>query len=147
LESVPEDREMSISFENNKGRLPWPVSSGLVTAHFGVEKIQGTKITRRTDGIEIALPVGSTVRSVADGKVLYASEVGGEPLLVVQHGKYFSGYNHLSSIAVSAGQEVKAGSVLGKTGTSIDGEGSLLFMIMNDKSVPLDPENWLKPKR
>lgn len=147
LESTPEGREMSISFENNRGRLPWPVSSGVITAHFGLEKIPGTKLTRKTDGIEISLPVGSTVKSVADGKVLYAGEVDGEQLLVVQHGKYFSGYNHLSSVNVSAGQEVKAGSSLGKSGTSIDGEGLLLFMIMNDKNIPQNPELWLKPQR
>ncbi len=147
LESTPEGREMSISFENNRGRLPWPVASGVITAHFGLEKIPGTKLTRKTDGIEISLPVGSTVKSVADGKVLYAGEVDGEQLLVVQHGKYFSGYNHLSSVNVSAGQEVKAGSSLGKSGTSIDGEGLLLFMIMNDKNIPQNPELWLKPQR
>ena len=147
LESTPEGREMSINFENNRGQLPWPVSTGVVTAHFGLEKIPGTKLTRRTDGIEISLPIGSTVRSIADGKVIYAGEVDGENLLVVQHGKYFSGYNHLSSISVSAGQEVKAGSVLGKTGTGIDGEGLLLLMITNDKSVPLDPEPWLKRQK
>lgn len=147
LESTPEGREMSINFENNRGRLPWPVSTGVVTAHKGVEKIPGTKLERKTDGIEISVPIGSMVRSVADGKVIYAGEVDGEQLLVVQHGKYFSGYQYLSSVSVSAGQEVKAGSVLGKTGTSIDGEGILLFSIMNDKSVPLDPELWLKPRR
>lgn len=147
LESTPEGREMSINFENNRGRLPWPVSTGVITAHFGLEKIPGTKLTRRTDGIEISLPVGSTIKSIADGKVIYAGEVDGEQLLVVQHGKYFSGYNHLSSVSVSAGQEVKAGSVLGKSGTSIDGEGILLFMIMNDKSVPQNPEPWLKAQK
>jgi len=147
LESTPEGMEMSISFENNRGRLPWPASTGIVTGRFGLEKIQGTKLTRRIDGIEISLPVGSAVRSIADGKVLYAGEVDGEQLLVVQHGKYFSGYNHLSSVNVSAGQEVKAGSVLGKSGTSIDGEGLLLLMIMNDKSVPQDPAPWLKPHK
>lgn len=147
LESTPEGREMSINFENNKGRLPWPVGTGVITAHFGLEKIPGTKLTRKTDGIEISLPVGSTVKSIADGKVIYAGEVDGEQLLVVQHGKYFSGYNHLSSVTVSAGQEVKAGSVLGKSGTSIDGEGLLLFMIMNDKSMPQNPEPWLKPQK
>jgi septal ring factor EnvC (AmiA/AmiB activator) len=123
LESTPEGREMSLNFENNRGNLPWPVSTGQITAHFGIENIPGTKLTRRTDGIEISLPIGSTVRSIADGKVSWAGEVDGEQMLVVQHGKYFSGYNHLSSISVSAGQEVKAGSVLGKSGTGIDGDG------------------------
>ncbi len=147
LESTPEGREMSINFENNKGQLPWPVSAGVVSANFGTENIPGTKLTRRTDGIEISLPQGSTVRSVADGKVLYAGDVDGEQLLVVQHGKYLCGYNYLSSVSVSAGQEVKAGSTLGKSGTGIDGEGILLFMITNDKSVPLNPIPWLKPRR
>ncbi|NCI48041.1 murein hydrolase activator EnvC family protein [Sediminibacterium soli] len=147
LESTPEGREMSINFERSRGGLPWPVSTGVVTAHFGIEKIAGTKLTRRTDGIEISLPIGSTVRSIADGLVVYASEVDGEQMVVVQHGKYFSGYNHLSSISISRGQEVKAGSALGKTGTGIDGEGLLLFMIMNDKSVPQDPESWLKRQK
>ena len=147
LESTPEGREMSVNFENNKGRLPWPVSTGVITANFGLEAIPGTKLKRKTDGIEISLPVGSTVRSVADGKVIYANDVDGEPLIIVQHGKYFTGYNHLSSVVVSKDQEVKAGTVLGKSGTSIDGEGVLLFMISNDKSVPLDPRPWLKPQR
>lgn len=147
LESTPEGREMSINFENNKGRLPWPVSTGVITAHHGIEKIAGTKLSRRTDGIEISLPIGSVVRSVADGKVLYAGEVDGQQVLVVQHGKYFCGYQNLSSVSVSKDQEVKAGSVLGRTGTSIDGEGVLLFSIMNDKSVQQDPENWLKSRK
>lgn len=147
LESTPEGREMSINFENNRGRLPWPVSTGVVTAHFGLEKIPGTKLTRKTDGIEISLPVGSTVKSIADGKVIWANEVDGEQMIIVSHGKYFSGYNHLSSVSVSTGQEVKAGSVLGKSGTSLDGEGVLLLMIMNDKSIPQNPEPWLKPSK
>ena len=147
LESTPEGREMSINFENNRGRLPWPVATGVVTAHFGLEKIPGTKLTRKTDGIEISLPVGSTVKSIADGKVILASEVDGEQMVIVSHGKYFSGYNHLSSVSVSTGQDVKAGSVLGKSGTSLDGEGVLLLMIVNDKSVPQNPEPWLRPSK
>lgn len=147
LESTPEGREISLSFENNKGRLPWPVSTGVITGNFGVEKIPGTKLTRKIDGIEITVPVGTPVKSIADGKVVFAGEVAGEPFIVVQHGKYFSGYNYLSSVSVSSGQEVKAGSVLGKSGTSLDGEGVLLLMIMNDKSTPLNPEPWLKPHR
>lgn len=147
LESTPEGREMSINFENSKGRLPWPVSIGVVTATFGITKIPGTKLTRKTDGIEISLPVGSTVRSVADGIVLYADEVDGEKMLVLRHGKYFTSYSNMSSLSVSAGQEVKAGSVLGKSGTSIDGEGIMIFSIMNDKNVQQNPEVWLKSKR
>lgn len=147
LESTPEGREMSINFENNKARLPWPVATGVVTAHFGIEKIPGTKLTRKTDGIEISLPVGTAVRSVADGKVIFAGEVDGEPAVILQHGKYFTSYSNMSSLSVSKDQEVKAGSMLGKSGISIDGEGILIFSIMNDKTVQQNPESWLKPRR
>ena len=147
LESTPEGREMSINFENNRGSLPWPVASGVVTAHFGIETIPGTKLKRKTDGIEISLPVGSPVKCVADGKISYISEVDGEQMIIIQHGKYFTGYTNLSSVSVSKNQEVKAGTVLGRSGVSIDGEGSLIFMIMNEKSTPIDPEIWLKSRR
>ncbi len=147
LESTPEGREMSINFENSRGKLPWPVSTGLLTAHFGIEVIPGTKLKRKTDGIEISLPVGTGVRCVADGKISYISEAEGEQMIIVQHGKYFTGYTNLSSVAVSKNQEVKAGTALGKSGASIDGEGSLIFMIMNDKATPIDPEIWLKTRK
>lgn len=147
LESTPEGREMSINFENNRGSLPWPVASGLVTAHFGIENIPGTKLKRKMDGIEISLPAGTPVKCVADGKISYVSEVEGEQTILVMHGKYFTGYTNLSSVAVSKNQEVKAGTVLGRSGVSIDGEGALIFMIMNEKSTPIDPEIWLKSKR
>ena len=147
LESTPEGREMSINFENNRGSLPWPVASGVVTAHFGIETIPGTKLKRKTDGIEISLPAGSTIKCVADGKISYISEVEGEQMIIIQHGKYFTGYTNLSSVSVSKNQEVKAGTPLGRSGVSIDGEGSLIFMIMNEKSTPIDPEIWLKSRR
>jgi septal ring factor EnvC (AmiA/AmiB activator) len=147
LESTPEGVEMSINFENNKGRLPWPVGTGIVTAQFGVTQIPKTKLTRKTDGIEISLPIGSTVRSVADGEVVYADEVDGEKVMILKHGKYLTSYSNMSSLSVSKGQAVKAGSVLGKSGTSIDGEGVMIFSIMNDKGIQQNPELWLKGKR
>lgn len=146
LESTPEGMEMSLNFENNKGRLPWPVSNGVVTIDFGVTKMEGTKLNQKSDGIEIAVPVGSNVRCVADGEVVNTSEVAGEMIVIVKHGKYFTGYKNLSSIVVSRDQEVKAGSVLGKSGTSIDGEGAILLMIMNEKGVFLNPKPWLKSR-
>ncbi len=147
FESTPEGRETSIQFEQNRGRLPWPVDKGNVYIPFGISTVPGTKIVRKSDGIEIALPEGSAVKSVADGEVVYASEVNGSPVVFVRHGKYFTIYNQLSSISVSVGQNVKAGSVLGRSGKSIDGEGAIMFMINNEKGVAMDPELWLKSRR
>lgn len=146
LESTPEGMELSLNFENNRGRLPWPVSNGVVTVGFGTQNYAGTKLIQKSDGLEIAVPVGSPVRCVADGEVVYAGEVADENIVLVKHGKYFTGYKNLSAVAVSRDQKVKAGTVLGKSGTSIDGEGGILFMIMNDKSVAQNPAPWLRSK-
>ena len=147
LESTPEGRETSIKFENNKGTLPWPVDIGNVDVHFGIETIPGTKLTRNSDGIEIAVPQGTVVKSIADGEVSYVGEVSGEWTVMIRHGKYFSTYGHLSSVSVSRGQTMKAGSVLGRSGLNIDGDGSLSLMINNDKLQMMNPELWLKRRR
>ena len=147
LETTEEGREASILFENNKGNLPWPVDRGNVYIHFGVENIPGTKLNRKSDGIELALPKGSSVKSLANGVVKYTGDINGDLTVFVQHGKYFSTYTHLSSINVNVGQEVKAGTLLGRSGINLDGEGALLLMISNEKGIFLDPENWLKNRR
>jgi septal ring factor EnvC (AmiA/AmiB activator) len=53
---------------------------------------------------------------------------------------------HLSSINIAVGQEVKAGTTLGKSGINLEGEGSLLF-VLSKEGRSLDPETWLKNRR
>lgn len=147
LETTEEGRETSVSFETNRGNLPWPADKGYVYIHFGVENIPGTKLNRKSDGIELAAPKGTSVRSVANGKVSYVGDVNGDLTIIVQHGKYFTMYTYLNNASVNVGQEVKAGTVLGKSGVNLDGEGAISFMIYNEKGVALDPESWLKNRR
>jgi len=147
LETTEEGRETSISFENNKGGLPWPVATGIVNIHFGVESIPGTKLDRKSDGIEVAVPKGTAVKSVANGTVVYVGDVNGDKTVLIKHGKYFTAFSCLSSASVSNGQEVKAGTVIGRSGINLDGEGAVLFSICNEKAVYYDPENWLKARR
>ncbi len=147
LETTEEGRETSISFENNKGGLPWPVATGIVNIHFGVESIPGTKLDRKSDGIEVAVPKGTTVKSVANGTVVYVGDVNGDKTVLIKHGKYFTAFSCLSSASVSNGQEVRAGTVIGRSGINLDGEGAVLFSICNEKAVYFDPENWLKARR
>ena len=147
FESTEEGRETSMHFEQNKGRLPWPVDRGNVFIEFGVSTVPGTKLTQKSDGIHIALPEGSAVKSIADGEVSYVGEVNGDQVVMVRHGKYFTVYQQLSSASVSVGKEVKAGSMLGRSGKSIDGEGSIIFTINNERGVPLNPDQWLRPRR
>lgn len=144
LESTDESLSQSINFETNRGNLPWPVSSGYVSTHFGRYNVPGTGLTGDMPGIEISMPTGTNVKAVADGIVSAVFDMGDGQAVVVRHGKYFTTYSHLSSISVSRGQKINAGTLLGKASAGYDGDGQIIFMVTNEKNVNLNPESWLK---
>ena len=146
FESTTEETNVSINFENNRGRLPWPADQGYVSTHFGSYQVPGTQLKGNMPGIEISLPVGSNIKSVADGVVSTIFDLGGSQTVVVRHGKYFTTYSNLSSTNADKGQEIRAGKVLGKAAVGLSGEGQIIFMVTNDKNINLDPERWLKSK-
>ncbi|TDH26555.1 hypothetical protein EXU57_10720 [Segetibacter sp. 3557_3] len=146
FESTEEGKAQSLSFEGGRGRLPWPVDAGYVSIPFGNYKIPGTTLTGQSDGYTITLPVGSSVKSVSDGDVSSVFDLGGEQAVIVRHGKYFTTYSHLSSVNVSRGQQVRAGTVVGRAAANDDGEGEVLFMVTNEKGQSLNPQAWLKKR-
>jgi len=145
LESTAEGLTESLNFEGNRGRLPWPVSSGIVSIHFGAYEIPGTKLKGNSEGITISLPTGTAVKSVADGEVSAVFDIGAQQAVVVRHGKYFTAYSNLTSIKVSRGSGVHAGTVLGNAGVGEDGDGQVVFMVSNSNGY-LNPETWLRSR-
>lgn len=144
FESTEEGKAQSISFENGRGRLPWPVDAGYISIHFGPYQLPDSKLRGINDGITISLPVGAATKAVAEGEVVSVFDLGGEQAVLVRHGKYFTTYSHLSSANVSRGQTVKAGTLVGRAAANDDGEGEVLFMVTNERGQPLNPETWLK---
>jgi septal ring factor EnvC (AmiA/AmiB activator) len=144
FESTEEGKSESISFENGKGRLPWPVDAGYISIHFGIYSVPGSKIKGQNDGISISVPVGSSVKAIADGEVASISDLGGEQAVFVRHGKYFTAYSHLSSVNVSRGQKIKAGTLVGRAAANFEGEGEVQFIVMNESGAFLNPEAWLR---
>lgn len=134
--------EQSLAFESNRGRLPWPVDAGFIALDFGKNTIG--KLTVVSDGIDISLPVGSVVKSVADGEISSVLDLGGEQAIVVRHGSYFTTYSHLSAVNVSKGQKVRAGTALGRAAVDESGTGRVTFMVTNQKGAHQDPEKWLR---
>ena len=145
LESTPDGLTRSVNFENNRGRLPWPVSSGYPSHQFGIHKIEGTKLTEKNNGIYIATQIGANVKCVADGEVSSVFEINDAQSVLVKHGKYFTSYSNLSSVEVVKGQKVSAGTVLGKAAANFDNNGEMIFEIVSDKGF-VDPEKWLKSR-
>lgn len=144
LESTAENLTASVNFENGRGHLPWPVSSGTIVTPFGMYEIPGTKLHGTSDGIDIAVPTGSAVKAVADGEVSAVVDLGDEQMVVVRHGKYFTTYSHLSSVSVNKNDKVQAGTVVGKAANSDDGGGMVTFMVSNEHGDFLNPSSWLK---
>ncbi|WP_153796873.1 murein hydrolase activator EnvC family protein [Foetidibacter luteolus] len=143
FESTTEGLTLSLNFENNRNKLPWPVDAGFVSVHFGSYEIPNTKLKGYSDGIDISLPVGSSVKAVAEGEVSTIFDLGTQTV-VVRHGKYFTTYSNLSTVNVTKGQQVRPGTVVGKAAAGSDGEGILTFMVTNDKGANLNPEAWLR---
>ena len=144
LESTPENVTTSINFESKRGSLPWPVNSGTILIQFGPYSIPGTKLKDNNDGIDIGVPVGTTVKAVADGTVSGVLDLGDEKCVMVRHGKYFTAYSHLSTVSVVKNDVVQAGTIVGKAAVNDDGGGMVHFMVSNEQGGFLNPEGWLK---
>jgi septal ring factor EnvC (AmiA/AmiB activator) len=128
-----------------RGSLPWPVD-GRVTVGFGPRKHPRFDTYTLHNGIEIEADPDTPVRAVHDGRVVFAERFLGYGLMViVDHGgKHYSLYAQLADLAVSAGQTVQAGTVLGTTGAGTDGPG--LYFEMRYQGRPEDPLEWLEPR-
>ena len=83
------DIALNKGFEENKGRLPWPVDNGLVSIHYGTYKIPGTQLSGDNAGLTIATPsAGSNVKSVFNGEVSAVHNLGDGLAVIIRHGKY-----------------------------------------------------------
>ena len=132
------------SFEQQKGRLPWPVPSGVVSAQFGnrVNPVYGTRIDN--PGIEILTEAGSEVRAVHDGYVFAVQPIPGFGNCVfVRHGRYITVYGNMSDISVARNRFVREGEVIGRSGDEDSLRGTSLFFMIRDQNTNLDPEVWI----
>lgn len=146
FETTTEGLNLSLNFENNRGKLPWPVDQGYIAVHFGNFQVPNTNLKGYMPGLEIALPVGSNVKAVADGTVSAVFDLGNAQTVILIHGKYFTTYSNMNNIAVSKGDKIKAGQLLGKAAMGDEGDGQIIFMVSNDKDVNLNPESWLRSR-
>lgn len=145
FEGTAEGLKLSIDFESNRGHLPWPVNSGTICGKYGIEHLSRT-ITVERDGLFICLPVGATVKSVADGVVSSVQSLDEYNFVTVRHGKYVTVYNRLSEVLVTKGQKINAGTLIGRAAVGDGGEGEFEFRVLNGSSKFVNPEIWLKSR-
>ncbi|MEC7773101.1 MAG: peptidoglycan DD-metalloendopeptidase family protein [Bacteroidota bacterium] len=142
---TPEGRIISSNFLSNKGQLPWPLKEGVITRRFGTQPHPVVRTTTiNSTGIMIATSPNSVVSSIFEGQVLsvYGFK-GGNPGILIRHGKYISNYQNLSQVFVKKGDKIKAGEEIGIIFTNnTSGKAVLKFSIFNEVK-PENPQNWL----
>jgi septal ring factor EnvC (AmiA/AmiB activator) len=123
------------------GGLSWPVNGSLL-ARYGGPMPDG----RTSQGVLIAAPAGTTVKAVADGRVVFADWMNGYGLiLIIDHGNgYMSLYAHNDALLRDAGDQVRRGEALASVGNSGgQGRAALYFELRRD-GQPVNPDAWLR---
>ena len=130
-------------FAKAKGKLPWPVDGRLV-ARYGTPR--GGDARTKWDGVLIGADVGTQVRAVHGGRVVFADWLRGAGLLVIlDHGNgYLSLYGHNQSLLRDAGDIVKAGDPIATVGTSGGQEAAALYFAIRQQGRPSDPAQWCR---
>ncbi|HNN12998.1 MAG TPA: M23 family metallopeptidase [Anaerolineales bacterium] len=93
------------------------------------------------NGLDFGVVVGTPVETTMDGKVIYAgwNDQGYGNLVIVENGEYRTYYAHLSSIPVSVGEAVTAGSTIGLSGNTGNSTGPHLHYEIRRNKIPIDP--------
>ena len=123
----------------------WPVT-GTITSSFGERQDPFNGEGAFHSGIDIATAYGDPVRATADGEVLkagFANGYGREVLIDHDNGIQTL-YGHLSGFAVTAGEHVSRGQVIGYVGTSGRSTGPHLHYEVRIHDTPVNPHKYLR---
>jgi len=127
------------------GPLSQPVESS-VSSYFGTRRsYNGGPYTSYHAGLDFNVGGGAPVHAPADGTVVLAEPlaVRGNAIMIDHGWGVLSGYWHLSSIEVTVGQEVHAGDVIGRVGSTGLSTGPHLHWEMWVGGVAVDGRQWL----
>lgn len=121
------------------GQMVWPVQ-GSITSYFG------WRWGSYHQGIDIGAPAGTPIRAADSGMVSFAGWNGGYGYLVkIDHGGgKETWYAHMSKIAVSVGQKVSKGEVIGYVGSTGNSTGPHLHFEVRVGGTAVNPLNYYK---
>ncbi|MCH2549176.1 MAG: M23 family metallopeptidase [Alphaproteobacteria bacterium] len=122
---------------------------GRLSGYYGNQRILNGVPRRPHLGVDIAVPIGTTVHSAADGEIVLTEKdlfYTGKTI-VIDHGHGLTSiYSHLDKINVKVGEWVKQGFVIGKTGNTGRSSGPHLDWRINWFNVRVDPLLTLKTR-
>ncbi|MGV6845842.1 MAG: murein hydrolase activator EnvC family protein [Lutibacter sp.] len=140
-----EAKKLAAKFEQNKGKLPWPVLKGFVSTYYGKQPHPIVKsATIQSNGVRITTQKGSMARAVFEGEVLAVQVLpGNKKAVLIQHGNYITVYKDLENVLVQPGNHVSIKQNLGTIFTDkITGKTILGFLISKNTHTE-NPANWI----
>jgi murein DD-endopeptidase MepM/ murein hydrolase activator NlpD len=159
-------RYFAMYFEKEKGRgdyydlngrtlarafLRFPLEFTNISSTFSHSRFHPIlKVDRPHNGVDFAARLGTPVRAVADGKILFAGwrKGGYGRLIEVEHDSdYSSRYAHLQRVAkgIRNGAPVKKGQIIGYVGSTGRSTGSHLHFEIYQNREYIDPLNFESP--
>ena len=136
--AVPEDVDSTLATSAVRGDSPqfrWP-ARGRIISRFG----------DGNDGINVAVPEGTSVRAAEDGTVAYVGDEikGYGKLVLVRHANgWVSAYANNGDLLVKKGETVKRGQVLAKSGQTGNVTSPQLHFELRKGKTPVDPTQFL----
>ncbi|CCK28965.1 secreted peptidase [Streptomyces davaonensis JCM 4913] len=122
-----------------------PVETYELSASYGSG---GERWARRHTGQDFAVPIGTPVRAVGEGRVARVSCGGpfGVEIVLEHAGGYYTQYAHLAAVAVDQGERVSTGQWIGQSGTTGNSTGPHLHFevrVTPESGSAVDPASWL----
>lgn len=138
------DIVLSGKFENNRGKLPWPVRQGVIIEKFGQHNhpvFPNIKLPFN-NGVNISTTLNAPVMAIFDGEVKQVLVMPGyNQCVLIQHGNYYTFYTKMDKIFVKSGDIVKTGDTIGIL-TESEGNSVLHFQLWQG-TTKQNPEIWL----
>lgn len=128
------------------GAFRWPCpSSTRVTSDYGTRVSPMSGASSNHKGIDIGASAGADIIAAADGTVTAASysSAAGNYVMIDHGGGLYTVYMHASSLLVSPGQNVSAGDVIAKVGSTGISTGSHLHFGVSLNGSYVSPWSYL----
>ena len=137
----------STSTSYSGDELCWPVPGySRISSGYGWRTLYGKRNFH--SAIDIPAPKGTPIVAAEAGTVIYAqwTDTGGGYKIVIDHGSQLvTHYNHMSSFAVSKGDKVKKGQVIGYVGSTGNSTGNHLDFKIIYKGETYNPSLYVNP--
>ncbi len=120
-------------------------TSGRYSSEFGLKRFFNEQPRSPHSGIDIAAKEGSAIKSAMAGKVIGIGDYffNGKSVFI-DHGQgIITMYCHMSEIAVTVGQTLKKGEVIGKVGATGRATGAHLHFGLNISGKWIDPQLFI----